>query len=134
MTDTTREPRTDWTDLANDIRRVDGNHDLGAGALAEALIERGWTKAAPPPAEAVEALRALVDAVDEQLRPAQAVGGWGDSPLSQAVDEAHRIMAALPTSPPALDVEQAGALAIYDAVRDGRSDRAGRLAQTGIAR
>ena len=47
MTDTTREPRTDWTDLANDIRRVDGNHDLGAGALAEALIERGWTKAAP---------------------------------------------------------------------------------------
>ena len=47
---------------------------------------------APPPAEAVEALRALVDAVDEQLRPAQAGGGWGDSPLSRAVDEARRIL------------------------------------------
>ena len=84
---TTREPRTAGltSDEADEIER------------------QARTEAAPPSAEAVEALRALVDAVDEQLRPAQAVGGWGDSPLSQAVDEAHRIMAALPTSPPALD-------------------------------
>ena len=75
--------------------------------VAESIaVAHNAALAAPPPAEAVEALRALVDAVDEQLRPAQAVGGWGDSPLSQAVDEAHRIMAALPTSPPALDERQ----------------------------
>lgn len=30
--------------LAEDIRLVDGNHDLGAGELAEALIRAGWTK------------------------------------------------------------------------------------------
>jgi hypothetical protein len=32
------------TALAADIRAVDGNHDLGASALAEALIERGWSQ------------------------------------------------------------------------------------------
>ncbi len=32
-----------WYVLANDIRIMDGNHDLGAGDLAEALIRRGWT-------------------------------------------------------------------------------------------
>jgi len=34
-----------WIDLAADIRAVDGNHDLGAGPLAHALIRRGWTRA-----------------------------------------------------------------------------------------
>ena len=28
--------------LAADIRAIDGAHSLGAGALAEALIEKGW--------------------------------------------------------------------------------------------
>lgn len=31
-------------DLAADIRLVDGGNSLGAGALAEALLERGWVK------------------------------------------------------------------------------------------
>ena len=65
---TTREPRTDWTDLANDIRRVDGNHDLGAGALAEALIERGWTKAAAPDAALRELLIENTDALVGWIR------------------------------------------------------------------
>jgi hypothetical protein len=39
-----REPT--WVALAADIRAVDGNHDLGAGALAEALVERGWRRTA----------------------------------------------------------------------------------------
>ena len=43
-----REPQTEampeWIDLAADIRAVDGNHDLGAGALAQALTERGWSR------------------------------------------------------------------------------------------
>ncbi len=34
-------------DLAADIRAVDGDNDLGSGALAEALAELGWTKVAP---------------------------------------------------------------------------------------
>jgi hypothetical protein len=34
----------EWVSLAADIRAVDGNHDLGAGALASALTERGWTR------------------------------------------------------------------------------------------
>lgn len=33
--------RTDVDVLANLIREVDGNHDLGAGALAEKLYDRG---------------------------------------------------------------------------------------------
>ena len=129
MTDTTREPRTAllrehvidcdglvWR-LVRDGGMATRAHYSGIESIGIETLRatRGpltnlgdaiEAEAAPPPAEAVEALRALVDAVDEQLRPAQAVGGWGDSPLSQAVDEAHRIMAALPTSPPALDVER----------------------------
>ena len=34
-----------WPELANDIRRVDGNHDLGAGELAARLTELGWSRA-----------------------------------------------------------------------------------------
>lgn len=33
-------------ELAADIRALDGNNDLGAAALAEALIEKGWGKPA----------------------------------------------------------------------------------------
>ena len=33
---------TETDRLAADIRSVDGDHSLGAGALAEALINRGW--------------------------------------------------------------------------------------------
>ena len=32
------------TALAQDIREVDGSHSLGAAALADALIERGWRR------------------------------------------------------------------------------------------
>lgn len=31
-------------DLAQDIREIDGSHDLGAGALAEELWEKGWVR------------------------------------------------------------------------------------------
>lgn len=31
-------------ELANDIRAIDGDHDLGAAALATALVELGWAK------------------------------------------------------------------------------------------
>lgn len=41
----------EWIDLAADIRSVDGNHDLGAGALAAALTARGWTRLAAPPVQ-----------------------------------------------------------------------------------
>ena len=41
----------EWIDLAADIRAVDGNHDLGAGALAAALTARGWTRAVRPRAK-----------------------------------------------------------------------------------
>lgn len=33
--------------LASDIREADGNHDLGASALAEKLVGRGWSKPGP---------------------------------------------------------------------------------------
>jgi hypothetical protein len=42
--DAARTPEAQWPDLANDIRLVDGNHDLGAGELAEALTKRGWSR------------------------------------------------------------------------------------------
>lgn len=59
--------------LAQEIRRVDGNHSLGAGALAEAIlpfIARAVALAAFPAAPAAagvdvrEALKALLDHVD----------------------------------------------------------------------
>lgn len=31
-------------ELAADIREVDGNHSLGASALADRLVDRGWSK------------------------------------------------------------------------------------------
>lgn len=37
----------DINDLAADIREVDGDNSLGAGALAEKLIEKGWAKPSP---------------------------------------------------------------------------------------
>ena len=47
--------------LAQDIRQVDGNHSLGAGALAEKLIERGWCKNQPPSMDEIEAeLKAIL--------------------------------------------------------------------------
>ncbi len=36
-------------DLAADIRELDGNNDLGAAALAEALVAKGWVKGEPAP-------------------------------------------------------------------------------------
>jgi hypothetical protein len=39
--------RLEWPELANDIRAVDGNHDLGAGELAARLVERGWRRSQP---------------------------------------------------------------------------------------
>lgn len=39
----TPEPPT-WVKLAEDIRRIDGAHNLGAGTLAERLVSLGWAK------------------------------------------------------------------------------------------
>lgn len=46
-------------ELAQDIRIVDGSHALGAGALAEALVERGWTRQGPITDEWEYAIRYL---------------------------------------------------------------------------
>lgn len=40
-------------DLAADIREVDGNHDLGASALAQALSEKGWGKFPRPEGDVI---------------------------------------------------------------------------------
>lgn len=56
----------EWTELANDIRVVDGNHDLGAGALAAALTERGWTKREAREAAAGEALPCDAEVADDE--------------------------------------------------------------------
>lgn len=53
--------------LAADIREVDGNNDLGARHLAEALIEKGWIHhtsipaSEPAPAPAPEKIVSLAD-------------------------------------------------------------------------
>jgi hypothetical protein len=53
------------TALAADIRAVDGNHDLGASALAEALIERGWSQRSTAEVERLRiALRHTVTTYD----------------------------------------------------------------------
>lgn len=36
--------QSELNEMAADIRKVDPNHQLGAGALAERLVELGWTK------------------------------------------------------------------------------------------
>ena len=56
----------EWVDLAADIRRIDGAHDMGAGALAEALTEAGWTRAVP----------AGLDAAWAEAEAALPEGGW----------------------------------------------------------
>lgn len=40
--------------LAADIREVDGDHTLGAGALAEALVAKGWIQTEHIPLAIVE--------------------------------------------------------------------------------
>jgi hypothetical protein len=55
-------PSDGWTDLANDIRTVDGNHDLGAGELAARLAERGWRRVAAPSDGLRERIERLSDA------------------------------------------------------------------------
>lgn len=44
-------------ELANEIRRVDGNHSLGAGALAEALMPFLLSAAKPVADDEIEAIR-----------------------------------------------------------------------------
>jgi len=39
-----RERVTRIDDLARDIRGIDGDHQLGAGALAERLVDAGWRR------------------------------------------------------------------------------------------
>ena len=51
--------------LAADIRDSDGAHDLGAGALAEALIGKGWR--APAKAQSFRFASSARDAVVGQL-------------------------------------------------------------------
>jgi hypothetical protein len=46
--------------LANDIRSIDGKHDMGAGELAEKLIERGWQRTPP---DELAALRGAMERI-----------------------------------------------------------------------
>lgn len=50
--------------LAQDIRTIDGNHDTGAGELAEKLVEQGWVKLTDK-YEDVEELLKTYDANDD---------------------------------------------------------------------
>ncbi len=60
--------KTQWVTLANDIRIEDGNHDLGAGELAERLVERGWRKSGDSlDAAWAEAEAALPEGMDLEL-------------------------------------------------------------------
>lgn len=56
----------DVDDLAQIIRKVDGDHDLGAGALAEAILDR---LPAPQIIRTVEELEALDPDTIVQRRP-----------------------------------------------------------------
>ena len=53
--------------LAALIREVDGNHDLGAAALADALLARGVTVAASHSSIPREPSEAAIDAAEEVL-------------------------------------------------------------------
>jgi hypothetical protein len=60
------EGEPEWPALANDIRRIDGNHDMGAGALAEALTQAGWSRAArAEPGRERAALDSIFSAFDK---------------------------------------------------------------------
>lgn len=48
--------------LAQDIRIVDGSHSLGAAALADALVERGWGRRQGPITDADESDRQQIEA------------------------------------------------------------------------
>lgn len=59
----------EWVALANDIRIVDGNHDMGASALADALTRRGWTRRRPADPDMEERLRDELRAIEEARPP-----------------------------------------------------------------
>lgn len=64
------ENRNDDTfELAADIREVDGDHKLGASALAEKLIERGWVKPDPKDDSSVDYPRLSEDGTTIVLGP-----------------------------------------------------------------
>lgn len=82
-----------WVDeLAQEIRRVDGNHDLGAGALAEALMP--FLSAHPAPQQGVEAVRDDIVLVREGVAE-----DWGQGQNYAAIAAFERILAALRPSP-----------------------------------
>ena len=70
----------DVDDLAQIIRQVDGNHDLGAGALAEAILDR---LPAPQIIRTVEELEAL-DPDTLLIRSAQ---DWADPQIPMLATE-----------------------------------------------
>ena len=56
-------------ELAADIREVDGNHSLGASALADLLVDRGWSKP-----------RTVNSATELDALPAESVALFGITP------------------------------------------------------
>jgi hypothetical protein len=86
----TRRTAADYNEAADDLRQIlDYPNRL---LLDQALIyahEHGRSEAAT-----LDVLRRLVDAVDHQLRRYRATAGWGDSPLSEAIDDARLLLAA----------------------------------------
>ena len=74
----------DVDDLAQIIRQVDGNHDLGAGALAEAILDHLPTPQIIRTVEELEALdpdTLVLDAAGYTVRYCSQVTRW-DLPLA----------------------------------------------------
>lgn len=94
--------RIDVDALAQEIRRVDGSHSLGAGALAEALMP--FLCAAPAPS--IDAVSGLVEELREESRSLQSVawsrldGGQNFSLAAIILDRVADALEALAKEPP----------------------------------
>lgn len=94
-------------DLAQEIRRVDGNHDLGAGALAEALMPYLRARSSAP--EAREG--AVLDAAAAYLKQQYGASHGLDHPTDR-----ERILSSIPAAPSADKLRIA--MDAFDAITD----------------
>lgn len=87
--------------LSQEIRRVDGNHDLGAGALAEALMPFLSERFARPPALGVEAVawREAVARIIQKHVKARPSGRVMLERITGTYEAADAVLAALPYVP-----------------------------------